>query len=204
MNDDFRNIFDAIKANNVRKIMAMVSNGQNLNIREHGVDVDGDSTNRCLLHAYIDKNKSDAFLKLLAFKKHLDLEACDEGGASPLVWAAYYSKLRGFPYYHFLIQAGVDLNYKNGSCDQNQTAFQAAVSSEDVCCQLALLSAGADPENVPVPVKVRAQVAAWLKGFQYAKKRLRDLFDQEMLEKLIGDFTYNEDFLWNVLTNTDS
>merc|ERR1712205_173927 len=96
-----------------------------------------------LLLDAIDTNNETRFLMLMAFRKHIDLNACDVRGFSALFVALEAFAVRDYEhtYLHTLLQAGIKLD------NRSVRAFLFGMGEKRISGGKILLFCGCDPRN---------------------------------------------------------
>jgi len=153
----------------------------------------------------LQKGDNNAILTLLTFRDKLDLEITNKSGNTALAYCL--GKLNR--YYHFLIQAGANVN---ATFSLGETSYYRCLLEGNHIGACMVLSAGADPTLGTTPGlpaylprinrtrnKIQVQVRLWLTALDAAKRMLTDIFDNEELEQEICDFVFTENHLRQVL-----
>lgn len=185
------NLIRAFEKSDVRVILQYLKTGQDLNFKVK-------PSGQTLLMKFCWEENYNAFMTVLAFKKHLNINETNSVGNTIL---AYTDDEEHNPFLHSLIQAGVDVN---ATFSRNQgTCLHRCIQFWNAAGACMLLSAGADPRphgtieqrKDETYQKVAKQVRFWVKGLEAAQECFRITFNDEALEALLSSFIFHEEYL---------
>lgn len=193
MYDKIETLLEALNNGDIRKVSRCLKAGQDLN-----QTVRSSTANLYvpLLFWALEKNTKTRLMTLLVFKEHINIDATiSQYGNS---WNAFGRCERDdLLSWHLLIQAGIDLTYK----DSHGGFAIDYLFAENTHLMLMLLSAGSPPpkEYYGKVETVKQIIQGWIHGLNTAKSILIKIFDNGELEREVLAFVFAEDHLLEAL-----
>jgi len=184
---NLQTLLDALDTQNSRVVRRCIRAGQSLNERINGAP---------LLAVALNNRNYPRIQSLLAFKKHLDINAVDEKGSNALWYIPTGPSSCLSSTLSHLIQHGIDVNntYRGFTILDIWKDYLSHIEIR-ISFLLMVLSAGGNPQGQIHIMAVRNQVNRWLEGLEVAKIMFTEIFDNGTLEAEICRFVYNEEYL---------
>ena len=190
---DQSTLIRALENHDFRVIKRCMQAGQSLN------DVYEDQEQEESLFLDSCARSDSMFNSFLVMKKHVDFYSKDNEGANCLAYCDNVYKLDTC----LKILPPIDVNdiftEKDTGKVFNALTFNSQFGGRTYQMCLMLLSVGCDPRNATFNAKIKSQVQKWIFAIECAKKYLKNIFDNEMLEAEVIAFVFNEDFLRKAL-----